>query len=306
MPRFSIIITCYNQCNVIAEAIDSALAQSCSDKEIIVVDDCSTDSSIEILKKYGGAITFVASKKNQGAPGARNQAAAVARGDFLVFLDGDDRLLPWALDVYSRVADRDQPKLILATMYFFRGLLPAEVTSNCPREIKAVGYEDYFSKDRAYRASASAMIVERKIFNSVGGWTEGTFPADDQDLLLKLGCAGPVVQITAPPTSAYRFHEGNATRSVLPLVGACHYLLSRERQGYYPGGRERRLERHAVVGGFAFFMVKRAWQSHLYPAGFRLLAAGWPMVSAAILRRCIALLRGRHAEETRDGLSEPV
>jgi len=299
MPRFSIIITCYNQGSFIKEAVDSALAQTCCDREIIVVDDGSTDESRHVLEAYVGAIAFEPSETNQGAVATRNRGASIARGDFLVFLDGDDCLQPWALAVYASLIDWKCPKLILAKMLFFRGALPLERTVAYPAKIEVIEYEDYFSKDRAYRASASAMVVERQTFFLVGGWTAGTFPADDQDLLYKLGCAGRTLQILSPETSAYRLHASNTTRYLLPLVDALHGLLERERNGLYPGGHKRRFARHAVMGGFVFYMVRQTWQHHLRGRALNLLVAGWSMILAAMQRRSIGLLcgRGRHTEQ---------
>src|SRR5438309_10887096 len=116
MPRFSIIITCYNQSSFIRDAIDSALAQSYTDKEIIVVDDASTDGSKELLEEYGSAIRFKALETNEGPCAARNWGASLASGDFLVFLDGDDVLMPWALIVYSGIIRLKYPRLILCRM----------------------------------------------------------------------------------------------------------------------------------------------------------------------------------------------
>lgn len=292
MPRFSIVITCYNQGALIKEAVESALSQTNRDREIIVVDDCSTDDSRRVLESYAGLVRLELSEKNQGAVAARNLGASLACGDFLVFLDGDDRLLPWALDVYGRVVERKAPRLILATMLYFT-VSPWEATKKRPDEIKVVVYGDYFGKDRAYRASASAMVVERRTFLAVGGWTPGTFPADDQDLLFKLGCAGRTVQILLPVTSAYRLHADNTTRNTQKLMDALHGLLGREKGGRYPGGNSRGFDRHAVMGGFVFFMVKQAWRNRLYGGSLGLLVAGWRMVLSATLRRIALRLTGK-------------
>lgn len=300
MPRFSIVITCYNQGGLIKEAVDSALGQTNSDREIIVVDDCSTDDSRRVLESYVGLVRLELSKANHGVVAARNRGASLASGDFLVFLDGDDRLLPWALDVYDRVVERKAPRLILATMLYFT-VSPGGAAEKRPDEIKVVVYGDYFGKDRAYRASASAMVVDRRTFLAVGGWTPGTFPADDQDLLFKLGCAGSTVQILSPETSAYRLHADNATRNTQKLIDALYGLLGREKGDRYPGGNSRRFDRHAVMGGFVFFMVKQAWRNRLYGGSLGLLAVGWRMVLAAMLRR-IALrlmVRRRRTEDLR-------
>lgn len=298
MPRFSIIITCYNQRDVIREAVDSALNQSNRDREIIVVDDGSTDGSRTVLERYAGAVTLKMLPGNEGAGAARNHGASVASGDYLVFLDGDDRLLPGALVVYGRVAGCERPGLILARMHFFRGPEPTQMTGPLDPEIRVVVHADYLKKDRSYRASASAMVIDRSVFELAGGWTPGSFPADDQDLLLKLGCSGPVVQIVSPKTSAYRLHGGNATCDVRPLVEAAYRLLKTEKEGGYPGGRERRFERQAVLGGFLFFLIRRTWRSRLQAQSFRLFSADWPLVCAAMLRRCLVLLRGRSREKT--------
>jgi len=111
--RFSIVITSYNQPEFIKDAVDSALVQRTAEKEIIVVDDASTEGTLQILRQYGDAIRLVPLETNQGACVARNCGAAVAAGEYLVFLDGDDALVPWALDVYERIVQAKKPKMIL-------------------------------------------------------------------------------------------------------------------------------------------------------------------------------------------------
>src|SRR5438270_4159074 len=101
--RFSIIITCHNQHDFIKDAVDSALLQPGDAKEIVVVDDASTDGSLQLLEQYGSRIRLAPLKNNVGTVGARNHGASLAQGDYLVFLDGDDAMMPWALDVYSRI-----------------------------------------------------------------------------------------------------------------------------------------------------------------------------------------------------------
>src|ERR1700694_6355682 len=118
-PRFSIIITCHNQSAYIRDAVNSALEQGCQAKEIVVVDDASRDASPQILKEYGDKIHFAAFQTNQGCTTSRNLGAAMATGEYFVFLDGDDVMLPWALDVYDQIADLKKPKVILSRMAWF-------------------------------------------------------------------------------------------------------------------------------------------------------------------------------------------
>jgi glycosyltransferase involved in cell wall biosynthesis len=92
-PLVSIIINNYNYGRFVREAIDSGLNQTYSHKEVIVVDDGSTDDSREIIASYGNGITSVL-KENGGQASAFNAGFAVSKGDIICFLDADDIFLP--------------------------------------------------------------------------------------------------------------------------------------------------------------------------------------------------------------------
>jgi glycosyltransferase involved in cell wall biosynthesis len=89
----SIIIPCYNAEEFIAEAVESALNQTYPHKEVIVVDDGSTDGSLKVLSQFGNQIQVI-SKQNGGASTARNTGILASRGDYIMFLDGDDLMSP--------------------------------------------------------------------------------------------------------------------------------------------------------------------------------------------------------------------
>src|SRR5882672_136402 len=93
----SIVIPCYNQAHFLAEAIESVLAQIWPADEIIVVDDGSTDNPGQVAARYPQVRCI--RQENQGLPGARNTGLRESHGDYLVFLDADDRLTPQALAV---------------------------------------------------------------------------------------------------------------------------------------------------------------------------------------------------------------
>lgn len=90
-PLVSIIIPCFNRENEIIDAINSALAQTYSNIEIIVVDDGSSDNSIEVIKSYGEKVKLIV-QPNKGVSAARNTGFAHANGEFIIFLDSDDWL----------------------------------------------------------------------------------------------------------------------------------------------------------------------------------------------------------------------
>ncbi|MCI8291069.1 MAG: glycosyltransferase family 2 protein [Clostridia bacterium] len=92
--RFSIILATYNIENYVDEAIESVLSQSFENYELLIVDDCSTDTTSEKIKKYESEnVKIYSTKANTGtAGGARNVGLRYAKGEYILFLDGDDRL----------------------------------------------------------------------------------------------------------------------------------------------------------------------------------------------------------------------
>lgn len=104
MSRFSIVINNYNYARYLGECIDSALAQTWPDLEVIVVDDGSTDNSRVVMESYGQRIVSVF-KPNGGQGSAVNAGFKICTGDWVIFLDSDDVLLPHAVKtVMSRAS----------------------------------------------------------------------------------------------------------------------------------------------------------------------------------------------------------
>src|SRR5829696_1766997 len=91
----SVVIPCYNQAHYLGEAIESVLAQSYPYIEIVVIDDGSTDNTSKVAGSYSGVCCI--RQDNQGLSAARNTGLRHSEGEYVVFLDADDRLLPEAL-----------------------------------------------------------------------------------------------------------------------------------------------------------------------------------------------------------------
>lgn len=296
-PRFSIIITCHNQSAYVRDAVNSALEQGYKAKEIVVVDDASSDASPQILKEYGDKIHFAAFQTNQGATTSRNLGAAMAAGEYFVFLDGDDVLLPWALDVYDRVVTLKQPQIILSCMEWFEGSLQQLRSVKIPEQIEFAEYRLLMERDRRYQPGGSAIVVDRQAFHDVKGWTDQFFPLEDVDLLMKLGSSGPAVQILAPCTKGYRIHATNVRHRVPAMVGGLYKVIEREKSGVYPGGAELRRGRYAVLGAPVLFGFKTAWSAGLYGMALGVLARGWPMFLTTSAQKLSRALRGRRKTE---------
>lgn len=96
MALVSVIVPCFNNAEFVQQAIQSVLQQGYPHIEVIVIDDGSRDSSLDIIQAFGDAIRWE-TQPNQGAPAARNRGLALARGTYVKFLDADDILLPGSI-----------------------------------------------------------------------------------------------------------------------------------------------------------------------------------------------------------------
>lgn len=112
--RFSVIISAYNIENYIQRAINSVLEQTFTNYELIIVNDASKDSTLEKIKEYNDPrITIIENKKNVGLGAVRNKGIAMAQGEYIVHLDGDDSLYePTTLEKIDQLIGQDEPDII--------------------------------------------------------------------------------------------------------------------------------------------------------------------------------------------------
>jgi glycosyltransferase involved in cell wall biosynthesis len=297
VAQISVIITCFNQKNFIRDAMDSALAQRSAGEEVIVVDDASSDGSLKILEEYAGKIHLIKSEKNQGACAARNAGASASTGNFLVFLDGDDFLLPWALATYRRIIELKTPKIILCRLHQFRGPLPAPQFSNFGREIQIAEYDALVRKSHPFGPMTSAFVIERSVFEQAGGFASEMFCAEGDDLSVKIGCSGRTIHILSHPTAGYRIHENNTIHQVSRFVDAMHKVIHNEKMGLYPGGPRFRRERYACIGSAVIYWFRRAMATGNYRRAAKLLASGWLMFLVALASKLHSRVMGHHPAE---------
>jgi glycosyltransferase involved in cell wall biosynthesis len=298
MPKFSLIIACYKQEQFIRETVDSALALPYPDKEIIVVDDASPDRTAQILEEYGDRIRLIKHDYNLGANVGRNEGAAAATGEYLVFLDGDDLYLPWALDLYAHIIELKSPKIILGRLLFFRGEVPNPQFEEFGRSVQFVEYDALMRKDYVYRGSVSAIVVDRQTFLDVGGFSKEIFPSDIDDLTIKLGYSGKTVHILSHPTTSYRVHDNNTVHQIGRFVETMSMIVRKEKRGEYPGGPAHRYERYAYIGGPVYYWFTRALRDGLYWPSLKFLATGWSLMVVAIWSRLALKFKGRHPVES--------
>jgi glycosyltransferase involved in cell wall biosynthesis len=189
-PIVSVLITAYNREKYIAEAIDSVLASSFKDFELIIVDDCSKDHTVEIARRYTSdpRVQVHMNEKNLGDYPNRNRAASFARGKYLKYLDSDDVIYPHGLEVM--VSSMEQfPQAVLGLIRSPRNDAP-DPAQLSPAEV----YIQHFLKEGFLDAGPSGTIIQTAAFRELGGFTGKRF-VGDVELSLRLAARWPTVRL---------------------------------------------------------------------------------------------------------------
>ena len=116
MPKNSVIVPVYNVQKYLAAWLDSVIAQTMTDIEIICVNDGSTDNSADILAEYAqkDSRIKIITQENKGLSGARNSGMKVATGEYTCFVDSDDRIPPYALKTLLQIAEVTQSPIVMS------------------------------------------------------------------------------------------------------------------------------------------------------------------------------------------------
>lgn len=183
MPRVSVIIPTYNRAAPVKEAVASVLAQTCRDFELLVVDDGSTDGTLEALEVFGGEIRVISRPARRGVSAARNAGVATAQGEWLAFLDSDDLWLPEKLARQMAFLEANPQFLLCQTeeIWVRRG-----VKVNPPRTHRKEGGRIFLRSLERCLVSPSAVVLHRRLIDDHGGFDEELLAAEDYDLWLRL------------------------------------------------------------------------------------------------------------------------
>jgi len=203
LKTVSVVIPTYNHAAYIREAIESALAQTYTPLEVIVVDDGSTDDTPRVLAGFGDRIRAL-HQQNAGVGAARNRGGREARGEYLAFLDSDDIWLPDKLALQMAELERD-PAL---------GLVHCAMQSFDPdgRVIDAHlgGTGGWIAVDMlryGQAISGSKMVVPKRVFEEVGGFDPTLPPSEDWDFCYRIATRYPVGYVDRV-LLRYRLHGG--------------------------------------------------------------------------------------------------
>lgn len=246
MAEFSVIIPTFNRLAYLKDCLASVKTQSCPPAEIIVVDDGSSDGSVEWLRVAHPDVRLI-EQENAGPGAARNRGAAEARGEYLAFLDSDDVWFPWTLATFaSLIEQNDYPSLLFGRFVDF--VDQRELTSIAFEEPVGTAYPDFLSSHaEGHFCGAGMMVVKRRVFQQIGGFVEDRLNAEDHDLALTLGTQSGFVQICTPVTVGHRCHAGSEMTDLGKTLRGLERLVIKENSGQYPGGPERRHARRSII-----------------------------------------------------------
>ena len=204
----SVIIPCYNHAHFLGDAIESVLAQSYPSFEIIVIDDGSPDNTAEVAARYPG-VRYVR-QANQGLSAARNTGIRESRGEYLVFLDADDRLLPDALRD-GLACFRDYPEAAFVSGHHRYINRDGSLRNEYPPS--PIGDDPYVALlKRNYIGMHATVMYARAVFDAVGRFDTTLKSCEDYDLYLRIARRFPVHH-HHHLAAEYRWHGANMTNN---------------------------------------------------------------------------------------------
>jgi hypothetical protein len=219
----SVIIPTYNRAQYIAETIDSVLAQTYPNVEIIVVDDGSTDNTAEVVARFGRRVTYVWQQNSERSV-TRNHGLRLSRGECVAFLDSDDCWEPDALRSMLQALRRD-PALALVAV----ACVIVDGNRRPVQEFRPGGGVEGVLPNAFYQVlrsnligSPSAVLLRRRALERCGGFDENRrlIGIEDWELWARLAFEVPLCCLQTPLVR-YRRHEGNSPLVAMRLQYPC-------------------------------------------------------------------------------------
>ena len=292
-PLVSVVIPSYNHARFIRDCLDSVLAQDHQPLEVVVVDDGSTDGTVETIRSYGSAVHLIEQANGRQARG-RNIGLSHARGDLVAFLDSDDRFLPGRLSSAVEVfRDRSDTDVVWSDYRV------VDAAGRTIQEVRFSPRNPDFARDllEGNPICNASVTVRRTTLLRAGGFDERVPRACDGLAWYRIAAAGGRFVHLARPLLEYRVHGGNDGSRFAPMtrerdlaltLGVSEYLS----HGLLSNRNDLRWARRAMVRQLAFraaASVERACGDGLV-GRVRALSLDWLGSDAGL--RLLAAMRG--------------
>jgi glycosyltransferase involved in cell wall biosynthesis len=220
-PQFTVVIPLYNKAQSIGRTLDSVCAQTFQDLEVIIIDDGSTDDSVNVVTPRLNDRIRLISQSNGGVSAARNAGLRAARSSYVAFLDADDLWLPEYLETLANLIRLYPNAGIYATAYRLSDgqILRTPGVDSSVTSHPAGPISDYF------RAAAlgeppfftSSTCVNRDIALALGGFKIGIRHGEDLDMWARIALHNEIV-FTPEAKAVYRIDAENRTAGCMPVL----------------------------------------------------------------------------------------
>lgn len=202
-PLVSVLMTVYNREKYIAEAIESVMASTYENWELIITDDQSSDDSLIIAQKYAAEddrIKVYLNENNLGDYPNRNKAASYAQGKYLKYLDSDDLIYPHGLEVMVRAMEKF-PNAGIGLTHYFNSQMPLPIQLKS-KQVTLI----HFNKNILLTDGPTGCMYQRKCFEKLGGFNPDFRVASDYEFNMRASLFKPIVLFN-PGLSFWRQHE---------------------------------------------------------------------------------------------------
>lgn len=214
MTTFSVVIAAYQAADVVGAGVQSALEQSPPPLEVIVSDDGSTDDLAGALSGFGSAVRMTRIEHG-GEAAAKNAGASLATGDFLAFLDADDRFLPGRLQAFGELLSGDSGPDVITTDAFLvhNGAAFGRAYGEGYRFVHEGQREAIMHRNFVLGNAA----IRRSRFLEVGGFDPAIRYTTDWDLCIRLILSGARVAYIDKPLAEYHVHPGSMSANRIAM-----------------------------------------------------------------------------------------
>ena len=203
-PLVSIIIPCHNCKQWVGQAVGSCLNQTYPNVEIIVVDDGSTDGSLEILRRFVPRIRLETGP-NRGGNNARNRGFKVSTGEYIQYLDADDYLEPDKIARQVRFLQETRADVVYGDWRYRRHLPDSGLSYLDKIEISGIQPNILASLlSGRWWVAPGAILYTRRVVNDVGGWDETLRAAQDRDFFTSVALSGAKIRYQSGCSFIYR------------------------------------------------------------------------------------------------------
>ena len=198
---FSVIIPLYNKAPYVAKAIESVLGQTYRDFEVIVIDDGSTDQSLEVAKTFENKSITIISQPNSGVSTARNNGVKIAKHPYICFLDADDWWHPTFLEEMKRLITDFPDAGIYGSGYYIvkngqERIAPIGVPQGFEQGI--IDYCEVYAKTLCMPLTSISVVIPKHIFDEEKGFKSQLKFGEDFDLWIRIALKHKVILVNKP------------------------------------------------------------------------------------------------------------